>query len=137
MKNLYILGMLLFYWSSNAQIKQERQIVIVRTSSYNGCLLSPNLIINNKDTVKIKYKSLIVKKIESDSLTVEIPYLSARFQNKIAVYPFSIKDPVTYLVFDYNWFESKPSLTKVSGEDLEKLKQKKYVKKKIKEFDIR
>lgn len=136
MKNLYFLGLLLFYWSSNAQVKHERQIIIVRTSSYNGSLLSPNLIFNDKDTIKIKYKSLILKKIESDSLIIKIPYLSGSLKKKIAVYPFSIKDPVTYLVFDYNWFESKPSLTKVLGEDLERLKQKKYVKIKIKEFGI-
>lgn len=136
MKNLFFLGLLFFYWTGKAQIRQERQIVIVRTSSYNGCLLSPSLIINNKDTLKIKYKSLNVKKIETDSLIIKIPYLNSGLKDKIAIYSFCIKDPVTYFVFDYKWFESKPSLTIVSGDDLEQLKQKKYVRKKINEFNL-
>lgn len=136
MKNLYFFLLLLFYCSSNAQIKQERQIIIVRTASYNGSLLSPNIIFNDKDTVKIKFKSLILKKIESDSLLIKIPYLNGSLKKETAFYNFSIKAPVTYLVFDYNWFDPKPILTKVLGKDLERLKQKKYVKNKIKEFGI-
>lgn len=95
MKNLYFFLLLLFYCSSNAQIKQERQIIIVRTASYNGSLLSPNIIFNDKDTVKIKFKSLILKKIESDSLLIKIPYLNGSLKKETAFYNFSIKAPVT------------------------------------------
>lgn len=136
MKNLILPIILLFYWNSNAQIKQERQIVIIRTSYY-AYLLSPKCIMNKKDTIKIKSRSFIVKKIESDSLTVEIPYLNGLFQNKIASYSFSTKDPVNYLVFKYEFLHSKPSLKKIEGEELVKLKQKKYVQKNIKKFNLR
>jgi hypothetical protein len=136
MRNLILLIILLFYWNSNAQNKQERQIVIIRTASYNGCLLSPKCIINKKDTVEVKSKSFIVKKNESDSLTIEIPYLNGLLKNEIASYSFSTKDPINYLVFKYEFLHSKPSLKKVEGDDLVKFKKTPYVRDKIKEFNL-
>jgi hypothetical protein len=135
-RNLILLIILLFYWNSNAQNKQERQIVIIRTASYNGCLLSPKFIINKKDTIEVKSKSFIVKKNESDSLTIEIPYLNGLLKNEIASYSFSTKDPINYFVFKYEFLHSKPSLKKVEGDDLVKFKKTPYVRDKIKEFNL-
>lgn len=136
MRNLILPMILLFFWISNAQNKQERQIVIIRKASYNGCLMSPKFIINKKDTVEVKSKSFIVKKYESDSLTIEIPYLNGLLQNEIASYSFSTKEPINYLVFKYEFLHSKPSLKKVEGDDLVKLKKTSYIRDKIKEFNL-
>ena len=136
MKYLILLIILLFYWNSNAQNKQERQIVIIRTPAYVGTLLSPKCVIGKKDTIKIESQFVIVKKIDSDSLTIEIPYTNGLLQNKIVSYSFLTKEPVNYLVFKYEFLQSKPSLKKVQGNDLVKLKKTPYIRDKIKEFNL-
>ncbi|OXA92944.1 hypothetical protein [Flavobacterium hercynium] len=129
-----ILFCLLISCLSYGQENQTKNVIIINNDRLSMWLA--DIKVNDK-RLHPGYQNCIVRQYTSDSIKITVPYFRLFFftiKNKI--FRFPLKDKNNYFFYTPLSLIHKLSVKHVTGDDLIKLKNKKYVKKKIKEFNL-
>ena len=119
-----------------SQVTKAKKIIIVNIDKRSITNATPRIQINGVLTPRLVYKSFVVQKQESDSIEIKIPYYDVLLRKKEKSFHFLIKDKNNYFIYTYHGIIAIPIVKQVIGDDLIKLKKRKYIKKKIKEFNL-
>lgn len=129
--------LLFFPFLIYGQEVDNKNVILVNTNFLAITNVTPEVQINDVSTPRLVYKSFIVQKKNTDSVEIKIPYKGVFFNKKEKIFRFSIKEKNNYFKYTYRGvIVLFPFVKQITGDDLVKLKKKKYLKNKIKEFGL-
>ena len=133
LKRLIVL-FLLFSHLSYGQESETKNVIIINNDKLSMWLA--DIKVNNRK-LHPGYQNCIVRQYTGDSIKITVPYFRLFFftiKNKI--FRFPLKEKNNYFFYTPPSLINKLSFKQITGNDLIKLKNKKYVKKKMKEFNL-